>query len=42
VQGLTEIIGYIENRFSEKDVIKSVKILDDFKKCNLVVDDRKC
>jgi len=28
VQGLTEIIGYIENRFSEKDVKKFVKILD--------------
>ncbi len=30
VQGLAEIIGYIENRFSENDVKKFVKILDDY------------
>jgi plasmid stabilization system protein ParE len=29
VLGLSEIIGYIESRFSEKDVKKFVKILDD-------------
>lgn len=32
VQGLTEIIRYIENRFSGKDVKKFVKILDDYLK----------
>ena len=30
VQGLAEIIRNIENRFSENDVQKSVKILDDY------------